>query len=332
MLPFLIWTRYALNNAFLVQSSKVMKSLDSLLRSLRLQSQLQNRVVLNEPWGVAFPARRRGGTFHFIEEGNSILNVAGEAIPMTKGDFVLVLWEGGHSVQDVMGTEPTDVVKLVAEANLLCESGLTLQFGGDGPLTSVISGKFTFEDADTHPLWRSLPPYILLKGSEGRSVDWLETTLNFLADEATSVRPGVTAILDRLCDVLFIQTLRGWVQRDEAVQGWPAAVRDPAMDQVLDLIHRQPAEAWTLASLADRVAMSRSSFAERFRRLLGESPMVYLARWRMHQAAGLLREGRDPVAAIAERVGYESEAAFAKAFKREVGVSPGAYRRSLVQV
>jgi len=307
-----------------------MKSLDSLLRSLRLQSELQNRVVLNEPWAVYFPASPKTGKFHFIEEGGGVMTVPGmPPVVLEKGDFALVLGEG-HTVQDRNLSAPTDICDLVSCANVLCESGITLQFGGDGPETSVISGKFTFEDADTHPLWRSLPPYILIKGSEGHSVDWLETTLAFLASEATSVRPGVNAVLDRLCDVLFIQALRGWVQFDEAAQGWPAAVRDPAMDQALDLMHRQPAEPWTLAGLADRVAMSRSAFAERFRRLLGESPMVYLARWRMHQAAVLLRDGKESVATVAERVGYESEAAFAKAFKRQVGVSPGAYRRGAV--
>ncbi len=305
-----------------------MKSLDSLLRSLRLKSEIQSRVVLNEPWAVSFPPLPKGGKFHFVETGSALVTVPGQpTVRMEAGDFMLVLWDAGHIIQDIQGTEPTDLFELLARANVLCESGLTLQIGGDGPETSVLSGKFTFDDADTHPLWRSLPPYILLKGSEGQSVPWLETTLSFLSCEATSVRPGANAVLDRLCDVLFIQAIRGWVQQDEAIQGWPAAIRDPAMDQALDLMHRQPAEPWTLTGLADRVAMSRSAFAERFRRLLGESPMVYLARWRMHQAAGLLRDGQESVATVAERVGYESEAAFAKAFKREVGVSPGAYRR-----
>lgn len=306
-----------------------MKSLDALLRSLHLQSALQNRVVLNEPWGVTFPLQANSGKFHFIEAGRAVVAIAGEKpIPLKVGDFLVVRGDVEYSIYDVNGTEPTSLCDLLRRANVLCESGITLQFGGEGPESSVITGKFLVDSGETHPLWRAFPPYILLRGEEGKAVDWLETTLAFLSCESTNIRPGASAVLDRLCDVLFIQALRGWVKQADALVGWPAALRDPAVDEALDLIHRLPEKDWTVAMLADAVAMSRSGFAERFRRLLGESPMGYLLRWRMHQGAMLLRSGRESVARIAEQVGYESEAAFAKAFKREVGVSPGAYRRA----
>ena len=286
-------------------------------------------MVLSEPWGIAFPAEPGTGKFHYVEQGAVVVTIPGGApILLEKGDFMLARSDVGYVAQDAKGTPPTPLFDLLECADQLCESGITLRFGGDGPETSVLTGKFRCPDADLHPLWRALPPYILLRGEEGRAVDWLETTLCFLSCEATSVRPGAAAVLDRLCDVLFIQALRGWVRGDAGAEGWPAAVRDPAVDGALDLIHRLPADPWTVARLADRVAMSRSAFAERFRRLLGETPMDYLARWRMHQATRLLSEGRASVAVVAERVGYESEAAFAKAFKRTVGIAPGAYRRA----
>ena len=285
--------------------------------------------MLNEPWGVAFPPCPGAAKFHYVEQGEAVVMVPGQdPIHVEQGDFMLVRGDAGHAVSDVRGTTPTDLFELLRRADILCESGLTLRFGGDGPESSVVSGSFLCEEAATHPLWRALPPLILIRGEAGRAVDWLDTTLAFLSCEATSVRPGASAVLDRLCDVLFIQALRGWVGQEET-DGWPAAVRDPAVGEALDLIHRLPAEPWTVAGLADRVAMSRSAFAERFRRLAGEAPMEYLARWRMHLAARRLREGRETVALVAERVGYESEAAFAKAFKRLVGVAPGAYRRGM---
>lgn len=306
-----------------------MKSLDTLLRTLRLQSTLQNRVVLGEPWGIAFPAEPGSGKFHYVEQGEAVVTLPGGApIRLVAGDFLLVRNDAEYVVQDARGTPPTPLFDLLECADQLCESGITLRIGGDGPETSVLTGKFLCPDADLHPLWRALPPTILLRGEEGRAVDWLETTLQFLSCEATSVRPGAPAVLDRLCDVLFIQALRGWVRGEGGGEGWPAAVRDPAVDAALDLIHRLPADPWTVARLADHVAMSRSAFAERFRRLLGETPMDYLARWRMHLATRLLREDRASVATVAERVGYESEAAFAKAFKRMVGTAPGTYRRA----
>jgi AraC-like DNA-binding protein len=184
------------------------------------------------------------------------------------------------------------------------------------------------EEAQTHPLWRLLPSYILLKGQNGQAVEWLDTTLGLLSRESMEVRPGVRAVLDRLCDVLFIQALRGWVRTEGTVEGLPAAVRDTEIDEALDLMQRFPSEAWTVEKLATQVALSRSTFAERFRRLTGETPMEYLAHWRMHVAAQTLRNTKESVAYIAQQVGYESEAAFAKAFKRIVGVAPGAYRRN----
>lgn len=306
-----------------------MKSLEPLLSSLYLRSTIQNRVVLGEPWGVAFPACGGSGKFHFIEEGRGILKVPGRVpVFMHQGDLAIVFSQGEHVVQDVTETPPTPLFDLVARAQVICRSGLTLQFGGEGAQTSVISGDFDFRDSSTHPLIRMLPEYFLIKGHQGKADPGLEATLSLLSCESMRPQAGVNTVLDRLCDVLFIQALRGWMRSDRRGEGWPAAVRDRAIDEALDLMQRQPAHPWTVESLADRVSMSRSTFADRFRRLLGDTPMEYLTGWRMHLAAQELRSGAESVAIVAERVGYESEAAFARAFKRKVGVSPGAFRRA----
>jgi AraC-like DNA-binding protein len=311
-----------------VESSS-MKSLDSLLHSLHLQSFLHNRVVLGEPWGVRFPDATKTATFHFVEVGGGYLSVPGEkAVHLDQGDLAIVFASGSHSVQDNSMSPAIDVNTLVEQADVICKSGITLQFGGDGPQTSVISGVFYFEEGDTHPLYRALPPYILLKGEGGQAAEWLDATLRLLSAEAMEARPGVRAVLDRLCDVLFIQSLRGWVRADGSSVGLPMAVKDPAIDEALDMMQRRPNEPWTVERLAHAVALSRSVFAERFRRLLGDTPMDYLQRWRMHLAAQMLREGRETTANIAEKVGYESEASFAKAFKKLIGVAPGAFRKA----
>lgn len=304
-----------------------MKSLDSLLHSLRLRSFLQNRVVLGEPWGVTFPAQPGTAKFHFVEAGGGFLSFPGEKpVRLEQGDLVIVFDSGEHSVQDVRLSPATDVRTLVERAKILCRSGITLQFGGDGPFTSVITGVFYFEQGNTHPLYRALPRYILLKGENGQAGAGIGETLHLLSNESMAALPGVRPVLDRLCDVLFIQSLRGWV-RDDGSDGLPQAVKDPAIDEALDLMQRRPHEPWTVERLAQAVSLSRSVFAERFRRLLGDTPMDYLQRWRMHLAAEMLRDGRETTAQIAERVGYESEASFAKAFKRTIGTAPGAFRR-----
>ena len=325
------WTGYARESGFLDRSSDIssMKSLESLFQTLRLQSAIQNRVVVGEPWGVVFPARPVSGKFHFIEVGRGVLSIPGqEDVRLHQGDLAMVFTEGRHTVRDVLETPPTELEDLLRRAQVICASGLSLRFGGDGPETSILSGDFIFEDSGTHPLFRMLPPYILLRGEDGQAPEWLDTTLRLLSQEAMAARPGMTAVLDRLCDVLFIQALRGWIRMGADVEGLPLAVRDPAIDEAIDLMQRFPAQPWTVESLAQRVALSRSTFAERFRRLSGETPMEYLAHWRMHLARRHLGGGQESVARIAERVGYESEAAFAKAFKRTVGLAPGAYRRA----
>ncbi|RYG35981.1 AraC family transcriptional regulator [bacterium] len=305
-----------------------MKSLESLLPSLRLRSKIQNRVVVSEPWGVLFPPLSKAGMLHFMEFGRGVLEVPGfPPVLMEQGDFAIVFAESSHAVHDVGGSEPRPLDELMKKADVICRTGLTLRFGGTGKEASVLTGDFQFADSANHPIWRLLPPYILLRGEDGQAVDWIDTTLSLLSREAMDARAGMTTVLDRLCDVLFIQALRGWVRTDLAEDGLAAAVRDPAIDEALDRMQRFPQNAWTVESLAAHVALSRSSFADRFRRLTGETPIEYLTHWRMHLATQSLAEGQASTATVAEEVGYESEAAFAKAFKRTVGVSPGAFRR-----
>jgi AraC-like DNA-binding protein len=305
-----------------------MNALDTLLKTFRLESGILFHADLSEPWGVAFAPRPGSGQFVAVESGRALLRLPGrDAVALSPGDFLFVMGDGGHALQDTRGTSPISAAALPAAARSPASPGRSYRGGGDGARTTMTLSKFHCPDASTHPLWRALPPVILLRREAGRAADSLDVTLSCVADEASSGRPGASAVLDRLHDVLFIEALRGWVRQDTSAGGLPIAVRDTAVASAMALIHDRPADAWTVARLAGAAALSRSAFAERFRRALGESPMGYLTRWRMHLAAQHIGEDRESVAAIAGRVGYESEAAFAKAFKRTVGVAPGAYRR-----
>jgi AraC-like DNA-binding protein len=204
--------------------------------------------------------------------------------------------------------------------------------GGEGDRVTLVSGRITFEDELHNPLLAVLPRVIPLQGELGRSIPWLESTLKFIACEAESGRPGARTVISRLADVLFIQVVRGHLARisdgNQETPGWLGALTEPQIGTALGLVHQSPECAWTVASLAQRVGMSRSAFASRFTQLVGEPPLHYITRWRMQKAAGLLRQGHKTLAEVAEQVGYESETAFSKAFKRSVGSSPGAYRRA----
>jgi AraC-like DNA-binding protein len=201
--------------------------------------------------------------------------------------------------------------------------------GGGGTTARYLCGGFQFGESSANPVLASLPPLIHVKGENGRVLPWLEVQLQCIACEASSGRPGAQMVVARLSDVLFVQAVRAHLAalEDEA-HGWLAAARDPQIGRALYLIHRSPERSWTVASLAAAVFLSRSAFAERFTRLVGQPPLAYLSAWRMHLAARMLRGESVRLAALADRLGYGSEASFSTAFRRHYGTSPGAYRRA----
>lgn len=196
----------------------------------------------------------------------------------------------------------------------------------DTPAAVLLCGTFDFEYAGTYSLLKHLPRIVRIPHSEGSALSGL---LSLMASEAEAGRPARELVLRRLADVLFIQIILRWVEMQGVERsGWLGALHDPLIGKALNLIHTQPQHPWTVDSLARAVACSRSFFAARFTALAGEPPMEYLRRWRIQLATRLLTDhARISAGDIAVRVGYRSEAAFSKAFKREMGIAPGAYRK-----
>ena len=192
----------------------------------------------------------------------------------------------------------------------------------------MICGVFHLQDGGDHALFSLLPSLIHIKGEQGRAVEWLDTTLKFMSSEIGAARPGSDTIVGRLTDILFIQSVRAWIDsQGNGGCGWLTALNDPQIGAALGQIHRVPGQPWSVEALADRVGMSRSAFSARFSSLLGEPPIRYVTRWRMRLASNWLRDTDISLTAISERLGYDSDGSFERAFKREVGVAPGAYRR-----
>jgi AraC-like DNA-binding protein len=213
-------------------------------------------------------------------------------------------------------------------------SHFVFRHGGGGSLTAMVAGHFIFESQVSKPLLSALPPIILIHGEQGQMVPWLETTLKWIAAETNSSHPGAQIMVARLTDMLFIQILRSHIascagrENDCDVKaGWLRAMADPNIGKAFEIIHEQPNQPWTVADLASRVNMSRTAFSTRFTALAGVPPLAYVTKWRMLKAGDFLRRDEATIAEIAARVGYESEASFSKAFKREMGVAPGVYRR-----
>jgi AraC-like DNA-binding protein len=203
-----------------------------------------------------------------------------------------------------------------------------LRHGSGGAPTTMLCAAVRFEDPSAQHLLRLLPRLIAVDAWNSPELEWLQSTLRFLNTEARELRAGGETVITRLADILVIQAIRSWIATDPRAQtGWLGALRDKQIGRAIALIHRDPARDWTVASLASAVGMSRSAFAARFTELVGEPTMHYLSRWKMHAALTWLKESDAPLSQLASKLGYESEAAFSRAFKRLMGVSPGAARR-----
>jgi len=196
--------------------------------------------------------------------------------------------------------------------------------------TTLVCGHFEFDRNVDHPFLHALPEFIYLAYSDHRELTWLETATNVIIQETSSGNPGTDVVVERLAEVLFIQILRTYMKRAQVTSGFLAALRDTQISNALNLIHRAPETSWTLGNIARSVGMSRSAFAARFKELVNMTPMEYITNWRMQKARELLANARLPLIDIAERVGYSSEAAFNRAFKRRFKQNPGAMRRILL--
>ncbi|MDX1935442.1 MAG: AraC family transcriptional regulator [Capsulimonadales bacterium] len=316
-----------------------MDPLTEILSSFQPHSTVLHRGRSTAPWGAEFDPRRHNGAdaaFHVVTEGECFLELidgAAEPIRLRTGDFVLLPHGPVHRLRDSLATPARPIERVVR--NAVRSSDGTVCFGGGGTVCGTVCGTFRLRHAATNPLLSSLPPVLIVRGEQGKAVPWLEATLAFLACESASERPGADTVIARLCDILFIQAIRAHLEQLRTIcpksgastPGWLAALQDPEIARALTAIHRHPERNWTVETLAREAASSRSTFAARFSSVMGEPPLQYLTRWRVHRAAVLLHDSRLTVGEIAARMGYASEAAFHRTYRRWTGETPGAVRR-----
>jgi AraC-like DNA-binding protein len=286
------------------------------------------RSEFTAPWALALPAFEACMMFHVVIAGQCELEVDGaDPCLLRPGDLALVPHGEGHRLIGQPGAPAAALFDLPRE--LVSDRYEILQHGGGGTPTTVVCGVVRFDHPAAHHLIRLLPRLISVDAWNAPEIEWIQSTLRFMAAEAMELRPGGETVITRLADILVIQAIRAWIARDPAAQtGWLGALRDKQIGRAIALVHRDPAFPWTLASLAVKAGMSRSAFAARFTQLVGEPAMHYVTRWKMHTALMWLREDDTPLGELAGRLGYESEAAFSRAFKRFNGVSPGTARRN----
>ncbi len=301
--------------------------LGEALHYLRLNGVFYTRSEFSEPWALALPAMPDCLMFHVVTSGRCWLEDE-EAGPrlLEPGVFALVPHGEGHRLSSAPEVRAAALFDLPREQ--VSERYEILRHGSGGAVTHMVCGAVRFDHPAARQLAAHLPRRIVIEAWSSPQMDWIRSTLRLMADEAAQLRPGGETLVTRLADILVIQAIRSWIaDAPEARAGWLGALRDKQIGRALLLIHRNPARTWTVVSLAAEVAMSRAAFAARFAELVGESPMRYLAKWRMHLARMWLRQENVPLSDLAGRLGYQSEAAFNRAFKRFMGVTPGQVRR-----
>ena len=304
-----------------------MDVLAEIMALLRTQGHLYGRIELTAPFGLKFPAGK--GICLIVTRGACVLGV--DELPLTPlvgGDFVFLPAPRTYSLRNSHGVRVRSVLEVTAPGAF--QRSRLIRYGGPGAPTSVIAGCFTFASPEADMLAKHLPPIVHLPASGPNATPWFQSTLQFIAAETAQDLPGSAAIVDRLAEVLFIQAMRSRIQSSvlNGSPSWLRALGDPRIGEALRLMHLEPGRAWTVPTLARRVSMSRSAFAARFRTLVGETPLEHLTQWRMVRAASIMRESRPvKLTAIAGAVGYESDSAFGKVFRRVMGISPGQYRR-----
>jgi AraC-like DNA-binding protein len=312
--------------------------LSEVLRGVRLTGAIFLRAEMKKPWGFRAPAASDAsavlapGTehlvpFHLVTEGRATIRVKGcEPLRLLAGEIVVLPRGDAHILENGDATELIDSSTLLPE--ILKGSVLSERGGGTGPATRFICGYVGCERHAAKIFLAGLPPVFKVVIRGHASGEWIESAIVHLASESESSRAGSRALLAKLAEALFIETLRRHVaQLRPDDTGWLAAARDPAVGAALASMHREPTRAWTVAALAKRAGVSRTVFAARFVEVLGQTPLAYLARWRLQLGATRLQATDETVLQTALGVGYESEAAFNRAFKRAFGLPPARYRK-----
>jgi AraC-like DNA-binding protein len=302
--------------------------LTEVLGLMHLQGELFCRSTFTAPWGLRFPALGQA-YFRFVEAGGCwmLIEATQESLHLERGDLVLLPHGHGHALCD-RPNSPLATLECFSKTrgeSRFCEGR---PWGGGGAASRMLCGSFHLEHPERHPLFRCMPIFIHLKASQAKMHPGLASMLSLMVEEAKAALPGSQGVITRLLETIFIQALRVWTSSPCGCgKEWLVALNDDHISSALNLIHRSPEQPWTVASLSEKVGLSRSPFAARFSEKVGMPPLAYLTQWRMRVAARLLREQALSLAQVSEKVGYASESAFSRVFKQQFGVSPGSYRR-----
>lgn len=314
-----------------------MDTLSDVLRAVRLTGAVFFDVRATDPWVAEAPPGRtivrsvfehsdHLMSYHVVTRGQAWAGLEGEPpLRLSAGDVVVFPHGDAHALSSAPGLRrPPDLSLFQRPSEGRLPFALTVN-GTTDAANHIVCGFIGCDTGPFNPLLSALPRIIHVRDSAGGAIS---TFARFAAAESNTPRMGGDCVLSRLSEMMFVDVVRRYVETLPADRlGWLAGLREPFVGRALAALHRDPARAWTLAQLAREVGLSRSALAERFTQFVGQPPVQYLTRWRMQLAATHLLTGLDSIAVVAEHVGYDSEAAFSRAFKKAVGESPSAWRR-----
>jgi AraC family transcriptional regulator, alkane utilization regulator len=312
-------------------------ALSDVLSAIRLDGAVYVDAEFTAPWCVAtryglhtaapkLPDSDHVVFFHLLTDGACVARLAGgnEVIQVKAGDLLLLPHDDLHVLGSDLKLPFSEVRNPPPESGLL-----ELRAGGGGQATRFICGYLACDRRASRALLGSLPPMLRIPLGDISLSGWLADLLRLGVNESRAERPGSQSLLAKLSELAFTEALRRYAQSNPPeLKGWLAGLQDAYVGRALALLHGDPARGWTVEELAREVALSRSALAERFTTMIGEPPMQYLTRWRLTLAAQALRAGNQSIARIAEQSGYDSEASFTRAFKREFGVPPTMWRKT----
>ena len=323
-------------------------TLSDVLRSVRLRGAVFYYLSFDQEWAVeappaveiadaVIPMAEHVMEYHVMTKGSGWAAIVGESpVRLAPGDIVMFPHGDAHVLSSGPGIRPTRIDPDWVYATrydpkpipVVFQTPHEFSYGTPAPgsLNNVACGFLGCDLRPFNPLIATLPRLLHLPAGDDGA--WISLLMRQAVNASQDKQPGAEAVLERISEMMFVDAVRRYVENlpDEST-GWLAGLRDRQVGRALALIHQDPAHPWTVEALAGEAAMSRSAFYERFDRLIGQAPMQYLTQWRMSVAASALRQTRAPIAAIALDVGYDSEAAFTRAFKRSVGTPPGRWRR-----
>lgn len=313
-----------------------MDVLSDVLRMVRLQGAFFLNGEFHAPWcvrapsgadfaSVLCPGARNLAILHFVLDGRCWIQLPeGQPLALEAGDAAMLALGDPHLLGSALCHASVDLGHIV---QVRLPETAPVRYGGEGDRTVLVCGWFAYEQGLPHPLLSTLPRLFRAPVASRPSGRWIEQSIRYALQEASTSQPGASALAGKVAESLFVEVLRSYIDGlPPRHSGWLAGLRDPQVSRCLALMHEQPARPWSVDELAQQVHVSRSVLAERFSELVGMPPMQYLKRWRLAVAARMLCTDRQNILRVAAAVGYESEASFSRAFKSHYGVAPGSWR------